>query len=305
MAFLELKNVEKGFGTGSERTEILTDINLDIKEGEFVAIVGYSGSGKTTLISLIAGLLHPDIGTVKLEDEIVSEPSPDRAIVFQNYSLLPWLNVFENVSLAVDQIFPSWTPAKRREQVEKYIGMVNLTPALLKTPAELSGGMRQRVSVARALAMEPKILLLDEPLGALDALTRAVLQDEICHIWERDKKTVVLITNDVDEGILMADRIIPLSAGPKASLGKSIPVNIPRPRDRKEINNNPEYRRIRKEVIDYLLGEGGKKRDSLERALTLPDIEPEDLTHQPTFFTPRRAPKRRGEKKKENIEVAA
>lgn len=305
MAFLELKNVTKGFGTGSERSEILENINLDIKEGEFVAIVGYSGSGKTTLISLIAGLLGPDTGTVKLEDETVCEPSPDRAIVFQNYSLLPWLNVFENVALAVDQVFPSWSKARRKEQVEKYIEMVNLTPALLKTPAELSGGMRQRVSVARALAMDPKILLLDEPLGALDALTRAVLQDEICHIWGRDKKTVVLITNDVDEGILMADRIIPLSAGPKATLGKSVAVNIDRPRDRKEINNNPDYRRIRKEVIDYLLGEGGKKRDSLEKSLTLPDIEPEDLTHRPGFFTPKRAPKRRNEKKTVDIEVAA
>ena len=236
---------------------------------------------------------------------MVTEPSPDRAIVFQNYSLLPWLNVYENVALAVDQVFPDWSKAKRKEQVEKYIEMVNLTPALLKTPAELSGGMRQRVSVARALAMDPKILLLDEPLGALDALTRAVLQDEICNIWSRDKKTVVLITNDVDEGILMADRIIPLSAGPQATLGKSVTVNIDRPRDRKEINNNPEYRRIRKEVIDYLLDEGGKKRDSLEKSLTLPDIEPEDLTHSPGLFTPKRAPKRRSEKKKIDIEVAA
>lgn len=305
MAFLELSHVRKGFGTGSERTEILHDIQLSIKEGEFVAIVGYSGSGKTTLISMIAGLLQPDSGTVTLEGQNVLEPSPDRAIVFQNYSLLPWLNVYENVALAVDQVFPTWSSVARREQVEKYVEMVNLTPALLKRPSELSGGMRQRVSVARALAMDPKILLLDEPLGALDALTRAVLQDEICRIWERDKKTVVLITNDVDEGILMADRIIPLSSGPKATLGASVDVKIDRPRDRKEINNNEDYRRIRKQVIDYLLGEGSKKRDALVKNLTLPDLEPEDLTHPPTLFTPKRAPKRRGERKKETIEVAA
>lgn len=305
MSFLELKNVAKGFGSGSERSEILEDINLDIKEGEFVAIVGYSGSGKTTLISLVAGLLSPDSGTVMLGDQIVCEPSPDRALVFQNYSLLPWLNVFENVSLAVNQVFQDWSTARRKEQVEKYIEMVNLTPALQKTPSELSGGMRQRVSVARALAMEPKILLLDEPLGALDALTRAVLQDEICNIWEREKRTVVLITNDVDEGLIMADRIIPLSAGPRATLGKSIQVNMSRPRNRKGINDDPEYRRIRKEVIDYLLGDGGKKRDSLVKNLTLPDIEPEDLTIQPSIFTPRRPAKRNREKKETRIEVAA
>ena len=305
MAFLELSNVGKGFGTGAERSEILRDIDLSIEEGEFVAIVGYSGSGKTTLISMIAGLLMPDSGSVQLQGTNVREPSPDRAIVFQNYSLLPWLNVYQNVALAVDQVFSDWSAAKRKEQVEKYIAMVNLTPALLKKPSELSGGMRQRVSVARALAMDPKILLLDEPLGALDALTRATLQDEICRIWQRDKKTVVLITNDVDEGIIMADRIIPLSAGPNATLGQSVEVNIERPRDRKEINNDPEYRRIRKEVVDYLLGEGGRSKEQLEKKLTLPDIEPEDLTHPPTLFTPRRAPKRRGEQKKENVEVAA
>ena len=305
MAFLELSNVGKGFGTGAERSEILRDIDLSIEEGEFVAIVGYSGSGKTTLISMIAGLLMPDSGSVQLQGTNVREPSPDRAIVFQNYSLLPWLNVYQNVALAVDQVFSDWSAAKRKEQVEKYIAMVNLTPALLKKPSELSGGMRQRVSVARALAMDPKILLLDEPLGALDALTRATLQDEICRIWQRDKKTVVLITNDVDEGIIMADRIIPLSAGPNATLGQSVEVNIERPRDRKEINNDPEYRRIRKEVVDYLLGEGGRSKEQLEKKLTLPDIEPEDLTHPPNLFTPRRAPKRRGEQKKENVEVAA
>jgi nitrate/nitrite transport system ATP-binding protein len=249
MEFLKLDGVNKGFGTGPARTEILRDINLDIREGEFVAIVGYSGAGKTTLISLMAGVLQPDSGAVTLSGAPVREPSPDRAIVFQNYSLLPWLTVRDNVALAVDAVFPGWPAAKRREHVEKYVAMVNLTPALAKRPAELSGGMRQRVSVARALAMDPKILLLDEPLSALDALTRATLQDEIGRIWDRDRKTVVLITNDVDEGILLADRIIPLSAGPNATLGKPIQVDIERPRDRKALNHDPAFKKIRREVV--------------------------------------------------------
>src|SRR6187549_2727655 len=206
MAFLELKSVSKSFGAAT----VLKDVNLSIEKGEFVAIVGFSGAGKTTLISIIAGLLKPDSGSAILNDLEITEPGPDRGIVFQNYSLLPWLTVFENILLAVDQVNPNWSAAKKAEHVEKYIAMVNLTPARDKKPHELSGGMRQRVSVARALAMDPQILLLDEPLGALDALTRATLQDEISRIWLQNKKTVVLITNDVDEGIYLADRIIPL-----------------------------------------------------------------------------------------------
>ncbi|MES2571312.1 MAG: ABC transporter ATP-binding protein, partial [Verrucomicrobiota bacterium] len=258
--FLELKSVNKGFGPRGNRTEVLRDINLQIEQGEFVAIVGYSGAGKTTLISLIAGLIQADSGTVKLKEVPITEPGPDRGVVFQNYSLLPWLSVFENIHLAVDQIFPNWTSERKRTHTEKYIAMVNLTAARDKKPGELSGGMRQRVSVARALAAEPQILLLDEPLSALDALTRATLQDEIVRIWEQEKRTVVLITNDVDEGILLADRIIPLSAGPGATLGPSVRVEIARPRDRKAINHDPQYKEIRRKVIGYLLGEGGKPK---------------------------------------------
>src|SRR5436305_5267667 len=253
MAFLELKTVSKSYGA---RSEVLKDINLEIERGEFVAIVGYSGTGKTTLISLIAGLIKPDAGTIALNDLEITDPGPDRGIVFQNYSLLPWLSVFENIYLAVDQVFCNWAPARKQQHTEKYIAMVNLTPARDKRPGELSGGMRQRVSVARALAMDPQILLLDEPLGALDALTRSTLQDEIENIWERDKKTVVLITNDVDEGILLADRIIPLSAGPGATLGPAVTVDLARPRDRKAINHEPRFKAIRNEVITYLTGPG-------------------------------------------------
>ncbi len=303
MAYLELKNISKGFGSNGKRTEVLSDVNLSVEKGEFVAIVGYSGAGKTTLISMIAGLLKPDKGSITLNDLAITEPGPDRGIVFQNYSLLPWLTVYENILLAVDQVFPNWAAAKRQEHVDKYIAMVSLTPAREKRPHELSGGMRQRVSVARALSMEPQILLLDEPLSALDALTRATLQDEIERIWRLEKRTVVLITNDVDEGILLADRIIPLSAGPCATLGPSVAVNLARPRDRKEINHNPAYKNTRRQVLDYLLGAGGKRKSEVvTRKLTLPDIEPEDLNVPRNLFG--RRPIRRSEIKKETVEIS-
>jgi len=305
MAFLELKNVSKGFGPKTSRSEILSDINLQIEKGEFVTIVGYSGAGKTTLISLIAGLIGPDAGTITLNDLEITAPGPDRGIVFQNYSLLPWLTVYENIYLAVDQVFKNWAPAKKALHTEKYIEMVNLTPAREKRPSELSGGMRQRVSVARALSMDPQILLLDEPLSALDALTRATLQDEINRIWENDQKTVVLITNDVDEGILLSDRIIPLSAGPDATLGPSIPVNIPRPRDRKSINHDPRFKEIRATVVDYLLKSNARSRSAVTRTLSLPDIEPEDLSVPRNWYSPRKQPIRKREIKKETVEISS
>jgi nitrate/nitrite transport system ATP-binding protein len=299
MPFLELNNVSKSFNGAP----VLKDVNLSIEKGEFVAIVGYSGAGKTTLISLIAGLLRPDSGTLTLNDLEITQPGPDRGIVFQNYSLLPWLSVYENVGLAVDQVFPNWSASKKQQHVEKHIGMVNLTPAREKKPGELSGGMRQRVSVARALAMDPQILLLDEPLSALDALTRATLQDEISRIWEENHKTVVLITNDPDEGIYLADRIIPLTAGPGATLGPSFNVEIPRPRDRKAINHDPHFKEIRRQVTDYLLGAGGKHRTTVSRKLHLPDLEPEDLSIPRAMFGMRRRAVRRNEIKREIVEV--
>src|SRR6266705_477144 len=249
MPFLELKNVSRNFGHHS----VLKDINLSVEKGEFVAIVGFSGAGKTTLINLIAGLLRPDSGAITLNDLEIVAPCPARGVVFQNYSLLPWLNVYENILLAVEQVFRNWSASKKQQHVEKYVAMVNLTPARDKRPSELSGGMRQRVSVARALAMDPQILLLDEPLGALDALTRSTLQDEISRIWSDDRKTVVLITNDVDEGIYLADRIIPLTAGPAATLGPSFNVEIPRPRDRKAINHDSPFKNLRRYLIDFML----------------------------------------------------
>ncbi|MCD6049316.1 MAG: nitrate transporter ATP-binding protein [Verrucomicrobia bacterium] len=303
MAFLELKNVSKGFGPKGQRNEVLKDLNLSIEKGEFVAIVGYSGAGKSTLMNMIAGLIHPDTGTVTLNDLEIKEPGPDRGVVFQNYSLLPWLSVYENIYLAVDQIFPNWAVAKKQQHVERYIGMVNLTPARDKKPSELSGGMRQRVSVARALAMDPQILLLDEPLGALDALTRATLQDEISRIWQENKKTVVLITNDPDEGIYLADRIIPLTAGPNATLGPSFQVDIERPRDRKAINHDPVFKRIRRDVVDFLLSSRQQRTAAVTKKLVLPDIEPEDLSVTRELFGPKPRPRRRSEVKVEKVEV--
>jgi nitrate/nitrite transport system ATP-binding protein len=299
VAYLELHNVSKNFGSSS----VLKDISLSVEKGEFVAIVGFSGAGKTTLISLIAGLLKPSGGSLKLNDLEITAPGPDRGIVFQNYSLLPWLSVFENILLAVEAVNPNWTADKRKEHVEKYIATVNLTPARDKKPSELSGGMRQRVSVARALAMDPQILLLDEPLSALDALTRATLQDEISRIWSENKKTVVLITNDPDEGILLADRIIPLTAGPGATLGPSFKVEIPRPRDRKAINHDAHFKQLRREVVEFMLASKSERHTAITRKLVLPDIEPEDLNIPQTMRGGRTTPLRKNELKEESVEV--
>ncbi len=303
MPILQLAGVNKGYGSGPSRTEVLKDINLSINEGEFVAIVGYSGSGKTTLISLLAGLIRPDTGAVTQLAAPVTEPAPERALVFQNYSLLPWLSVYDNIALAVNQVFPDWPKDKRREHIERHIAMVNLSPARNKLPRELSGGMRQRVSVARALAMDPKVLLLDEPLGALDALTRAVLQDEIARIWEQQRKTVVLITNDVDEGILLADRIIPLTIGPGATLGPEVRVRLPRPRDRKAMQHDDDYKAIRREVLSFLTRCRHQHHANVTRKLPLPDVLPEDLTIAPRWFAPKPRARRRHEVREETVEV--
>lgn len=305
MSFLEVKGVSKGYGPAWNRSEVLHDINLSIEEGEFVAIIGYSGAGKTTLMSLLAGLIHPDIGTVKLEGQEITGPGPDRGLVFQNYSLLPWLTVRENVALGVDEVFSHWPAGDRKKHTEKYIRMVNLTPAMHKVPRELSGGMRQRVSVARTLALNPHILLLDEPLSALDALTRATLQDEISRIWQDEKKTVVLVTNDPDEALLLADRVIPLSAGPKATLLDPIPVLLERPRDRRKLLELHEFKQLRNQIIDSLMASKKKPTAAVTRKLVLPDIQPEDisLTRSRFLFGAKRKPKRPSEVQPVKVEV--
>ena len=274
MSYLELTNVSKHYGEGSDRADVLDNITLSVEEGEFVAIVGFSGSGKTTLISAIAGLIEPDAGSITLRGEPVKGPGPDRGVVFQSYSLMPWLSVKQNVGLSVDQVFPGESAKARRKRVSDAVEMVGLGHARDRKPAELSGGMRQRVAVARALAMSPEMLLLDEPLSALDALTRAKLQDEIEAIWEADRKTVILITNDVDEAILLADRIIPLTPAPSATLGPEFKVDIPRPRDRSAMNSDPAFTKLRGEITEYLMKVGLERGSADDGALPHPNVTP-------------------------------
>lgn len=277
MSFLSINNLSKSYGSGSSKTSVLKDINLEIKEGEFVAIVGFSGSGKTTLISSIAGLIKPDSGEVIKGGKTITEPGPDRGVVFQSYSLMPWLTVFGNVALSVDATYKDWSTEQRKAHTEKYIDMVGLSHATNRRPAELSGGMRQRVNVARALAASPDVLLLDEPLSALDALTRANLQDEIIRIWEQDKKTVILITNDVDEGLIMADRIIPLNPGPDATFGPEFIVDLDRPRDRTAMNHDEKFKQLRSDITQYLMKVGVNEAQSGDsNVIKLPPVKPVD-----------------------------
>ena len=266
MGYLELRGISKSYvrnarapSQANGKLPVLRDVNLNIDENEFVCIVGRSGSGKTTLISLIAGLLEPDLGEILLEGKPIDGPGPDRGVVFQNYSLLPWMTVFENVYLAVDAVGPNLARAEKRERTEHYIRLVNLSAAMKKVPRELSGGMRQRVAVARGLAMDPKVLLLDEPFSALDALTRGTLQEELGRIWMATRKTVVMITNDIDEAILLADSIYTLAPGPGASLGPAVRVDAPHPRSRAQLGGAPGYQRVRRETVSLLVT-GGKAR---------------------------------------------
>jgi nitrate/nitrite transport system ATP-binding protein len=270
MSILTFDNVSKGFGQGLTRSEVLKGINLDVKEGEFLVLLGFSGSGKTTLINLMAGLETPSAGTVSFKGKPITGPGPERGLIFQSYSLMPWLTVAGNVRLAVDTIFPGLSNAEKEAKVDHYVAMVGLSHAAARRPAELSGGMRQRVNVARALAMNPEVLLLDEPLSALDALTRANLADEIEHIWEADQKTCVLITNDVDEAILLADRIIALN--PDGTLGEEFPVTIPRPRDRIAMNTDDGFKKLRASVTKYLMDVGIESK--AEGTKVLPNVMP-------------------------------
>ena len=305
MPLIEIKGASKGFGLPGDRTEVLKNINLSVEEGEFVVIIGYSGSGKSTLINLLSGLVKPDTGTALIEGKLITEPGPDRGLVFQNYSLLPWLTVEENIALAVDEVYKDWTPEQRKEHIAKYIAMVKLSNAAHKLPKELSGGMRQRVSVARTLAMNPKVLLMDEPLSALDALTRAQLQDEISDIWMSNKTTVIWITNDPDEAILVADKVIPLLPTSPATLGEPMIVDIERPRDRKAINHDPRFKKLRAELISTLLDAKGRTKVKSSVQLSLPDILPEDLSYVNSLqFLNRSGPKRRSDNKREEVEVA-
>jgi len=252
MAFLEVRGLRKSYVTPRGTTDVLGGVDLSLEEGEFVAIVGYSGSGKTTLVSLVAGLLAPDAGTIVLDGQAVRDPGPERGVVFQQYSLLPWMTVYENVALAVDAVNRGRSAAERRRLAVELIELVGLGAAVWKRPGQLSGGMRQRVAVARGLAMQPKLLLLDEPFSALDALTRATLQDELLRIWGERRSTVIMVTNDVDEAILLADRIYPMTPGPGAVLGPAIEVGLPRPRARRHMSLTPAYQKARQGIVEFL-----------------------------------------------------
>jgi nitrate/nitrite transport system ATP-binding protein len=250
--YFSIEHVDKSFQRGNAVSDVLSDISFTVDKGEYVSLIGHSGCGKSTLLNIIAGLTPTSSGVVLLEDKHISGPGPDRAVVFQNHSLLPWLTVFENVNLAVDKVWRGENAARRKERVMDSLNLVHMTEAKDKRPAEISGGMKQRVGIARALAMEPKVLLLDEPFGALDALTRAHLQDQVMQIHQTLKNTVIMITHDVDEAVLLSDRVIMLTNGPAASIGVVHEVKLPRPRLRLKLVTNSTYIAGREAVLKFL-----------------------------------------------------
>lgn len=282
---LSMKNVSKAYvDSNGARTEVLDGIDLDVAEGEFVAILGFSGSGKTTLISTIAGLIEPDSGTIEVKGVASTGPGADRGLVFQNYSLFPWLTVEGNVRLAVEAVHKGLSKAEQAALVREKVELVGLGHALDRKPAQLSGGMRQRVAVARALAMRPEVLLLDEPLSALDALTRAKLQDEIDRIREEEKRTIILITNDVDEALLLADRVAILEPAPRAKIGRIFDVAIPRPRERTALNHDAAYQALRNRIVQYLGSLNAQQKGADDDAIGLPDVTPINLMAPPKAY---------------------
>lgn len=283
---LSLSQVGKTYRSDNgDATQVLNNVSLDVAEGEFVAILGFSGAGKTTLISAIAGLVEPDQGAITLRGEPVSGPDRDRGLVFQSYSLFPWLSVEQNVALAVDAVHKNRSKADRAALVRQKVELVGLGHALDRKPAQLSGGMRQRVAVARALAMEPQILLLDEPLSALDALTRAKLQDEIERIRKEEGRTIILVTNDVDEALLLADRVAVLTPAPAATIHEVFAVDVARPREREAVNDDAAYQALRKRIVSCLgaFNAVGSASDT-NSALDLPDVIPLDLAPPPKAY---------------------
>jgi nitrate/nitrite transport system ATP-binding protein len=250
---LKVEHVEMVFETKKGRFHALREIDLAVAQGEFVALIGHSGCGKSTLLNLIAGLLKPSSGVLLCDNREINAPGPERAVVFQNHSLLPWLTCAENVHLAVERVFGAReTRAQLKTRTEAALELVGMSHALAKRPHEISGGMKQRVGIARALAMEPRVLLMDEPFGALDALTRARLQDELLKIVARTKSTVVMVTHDVDEAVLLSDRIVMMTNGPAATIGEILSIDLPRPRDRIALAEDPVYVHCRKQVLDFL-----------------------------------------------------
>ncbi len=262
-SYLNLEDVGVEFKTARGPFRALRDVTLRIERGEFVSMIGHSGCGKSTLLNIVAGLLPATDGVVLLEDREVNAPGPERAVVFQNHSLLPWLSVYDNVRLAVDKVFAeSKTKAERHEWTLRNLELVRMQHALAKHPGELSGGMKQRVGIARALAMEPKVLLMDEPFGALDALTRASLQEALMEIHASLGNTVLMITHDIDEAVLLSDRIVMMTNGPAATIGEVLSVDLPRPRDRLALAEKPEYAQARAAVLKFLYERQSRPQDA-------------------------------------------
>jgi nitrate/nitrite transport system ATP-binding protein len=282
---LSLEGVTKRYtGRGGEVTEVLGGIDLEVREGEFVAILGFSGAGKTTLINAIAGLIESDAGSISLRGEPIDGPSRDRGLVFQSYSLFPWLTVEQNVALAVEAVHKDRSRAERAALVRQKVELVGLGHAMDRKPAQLSGGMRQRVAVARALAMEPEILLLDEPLSALDALTRGRLQGEIERIRAEERRTIILVTNDVDEALLLADRVAVLTPAPAARIGRMFEVDVARPRDREAVNDDSHYQALRKAIVSYLGSLNAEAGTIGDSSVDLPNVTPLDLAPPPKAY---------------------
>lgn len=253
-AFLEVDNISKVYSTPQGDYTVLDGVNLSINEGEFVCVIGHSGCGKSTLLNMVAGFTQPTTGTVRLNDKTITQPGPDRMVVFQNYSLLPWKTAFENIYLAVNSVHPEKTKAEKTEIVRHHLAMVGLEDSAHKKPKQLSGGMKQRVSIARALSIYPDILILDEPFGALDAITREELQDELVKIWEEHRITIMMITHDIDEALFLADRIVMMTNGPAAKIGEIMDIHFPHPRNRSQMMEDPEYYTLRNQALDFLFG---------------------------------------------------
>jgi len=251
-SFLSIENVSKVYPSRKGPYTVLQDINLSIAEGEFVCFIGHSGCGKSTLLNMVAGFHQPTDGSVRLRSQPITSPGPDRMVVFQNYALLPWRSVFDNVYLAVNAVHPRKSEAEKRAIVRDHLAMVGLSEAMDKKPGQISGGMRQRVSIARALAIRPEVLILDEPFGALDAITKEELQEELLHIWNEHRCTVLMITHDIDEALFLADRLVMMTNGPAATIGEVMTIPFERPRDRAQIMEDPQYYTLRNYALDFL-----------------------------------------------------
>jgi bicarbonate transport system ATP-binding protein len=250
--FLTIENVSKVYQTPRGPYTVLEDVNLTVSEGEFICVIGHSGCGKSTLLNMVSGFAHPTEGSVRVGGKQIVEPGPDRMVVFQGYALLPWLTALENVYLAVDSVYPNKSEAEKNAIAKEHLAMVGLTEAMDKKPPQISGGMKQRVSIARALAIRPQVLILDEPFGALDAITKEELQEELLQIWNDHRCTVLMITHDIDEALFLSDRLVMMTNGPHAKIGEIMTIPFSRPRDRDRIMEDPEYYKLRNYALDFL-----------------------------------------------------